>query len=93
MVEGLNIYSKEKINKNKLIVALDIDSKDVFFINNTEEWVNKKNQNVVIEYRGVLDEEDSDKYIGYHYYDVTIFNSNIKEKFSNIKLKDIIIEE
>ena len=32
------------------------------------------NENLVIEYRGLLDEEDSEEYPGYHYYDVTIFN-------------------
>ena len=92
MVDGLNIFSKEKIDLDKLIEVLEIDKKDVFFINKTEEWADKGKQNLVIEYRGLLDDEDNDEYPGYHYYDVTIFNNVIKDKFKNIKLKDIIID-
>lgn len=91
MVDGLNIFSKEKLDLDKLIAALEIDRKDVFFINKTEEWANKGKQKLVIEYHGLLDEND-DEYPGYHYYDVTIFNNAIKDKFKNIKLKDIIID-
>lgn len=40
MVDGLNIFSKEKLDLDKLIAALEIDRKDVFFINKTEEWAN-----------------------------------------------------
>lgn len=92
MVDGLNIFSKEKININELISELGIENSDVFFINKTEEWANKKNENLVIEYRGLLDEEDSEEYPGYHYYDVTIFNSILKEKFKDKNIKGVIID-
>ena len=52
----------------------------------------KKNENLVIEYRGLLDEEDSEEYPGYHYYDVTIFNSILKEKFKDKNIKGVIID-
>lgn len=91
MVDGLNIFSKEKIDLDKLIATLGIDKKDVFFINKTEEWADKGKQNLVIEYHGLLDEND-EEYPGYHYYDATIFNNAIKDKFKNIKLDNVIID-
>ncbi|MDB1935265.1 hypothetical protein PMY12_18575 [Clostridium tertium] len=90
MIDGLNLYCKNKINKEEIIKAIGIKESDILFINNVDEWINKKDENIVVEYNGVLDEEDD--YPGYHYYGVTLFNCNIKNKFNSLKKLDIIVD-
>lgn len=92
MIDGFNIYSKKELNVKDLINKVGINEEDVLVINKVEQWADKKNEKVVIEYMGILDEECTDHYIGYHYYDVTLFGEQLKQKFENLNIKDVIID-
>ncbi|WP_455814970.1 hypothetical protein [Clostridium butyricum] len=53
--------------------------------------VKEKKENVVIEYNGVLGDDD-DEYPGFYYYSVSIFEKDIKEKFAELKDNSIIVD-
>lgn len=90
MIDGCNLLSKNKIDIKKLINDIELTDENVLFVQEADDWLKRKNENVVIEYNGVLGEDDTDDYVGYHYYNVSLFVEGIKENFRS--LKDIIVE-
>ena len=92
MIDGLNLYCKNKFNENIIIETLGIDRDELLFIEDVNGWVEKKNESIVVEYEGVLNAEDNDDYVGYHFYEVTLFKDNIKNKFNSLKKLDIIVD-
>lgn len=58
MVDGLNLYCISKINKKEIIKMIGVEDSEILFIDNVEGWINKKNEKIVIEFIGVLDDED-----------------------------------
>ncbi|WP_300856048.1 hypothetical protein, partial [uncultured Clostridium sp.] len=77
MVDGLNLYCISKIDKKEIIKMIGVEDSEILFIDNVEGWINKKNEKIVIEFIGVLDDEDD--YPGYYCYEVSLFVENIKE--------------
>lgn len=92
MTDGFNIYSKNELNVKNLLDKVGINESDVLFMDRIEQWADKENQKMVIEYNGILDEECTDDYIGYHYYNVTLFAEQLKQRFENLNMKDVIID-
>lgn len=70
-MNGTTILTKEKLDKNILIKGvcnvLGIQNKDIMYIEDIDEWANKKNEIVVIEYDGITDDEIAN---GMHMYDI-----------------------
>lgn len=89
MVDGLNLYCISKIDKKEIIKMIGVEDSEILFIDNVEGWINKKNEKIVIEFIGVLDDEDD--YPGYYCYEVSLFVENIKEIFKKINDKNIIV--
>ncbi|WP_297991488.1 hypothetical protein [uncultured Clostridium sp.] len=90
MVDGLNLYCISKIDKKEIIKMIGVEDSEILFIDNVEGWINKKNEKIVIEFIGVLDDEDD--YPGYYCYEVSLFVENIKEIFKKINDKNIIVD-
>lgn len=90
MVDGLNLYCISKIDKKEIIKMIGVEDSEILFIDNVEGWINKKNEKIVIEFIGVLDDEDD--YPGYYCYEVSLFVENIKESFKKINDKNIIVD-
>ncbi len=90
--DGCNLYTRDKINKEELINKLDIAKNDILFVENADDWLKKKNEKIVIEYHGILDNDEDDKYIGFHYYDVTLCGKNLKQKFEKLNNKDFVVD-
>lgn len=90
MVDGLNLYCKNKFTENVIIEALGINKDEILFIEDANGWLKKSKENIVIEYKGVFDDEDD--YPGYHFYEVTLFKNNVKNKFNTLKKLDIIVD-
>ena len=89
--EGCNLFAKEPIDRDRLINKLGLNIKDVLFVNQANDWLKRKKENVVIEYNGVLGDDD-DEYPGFYYYSVSIFEKHIKVKFAELKDNSIIVD-
>lgn len=93
------IYTKNKFKDNELIDAitktLNIGKEEVLIIKNSNGWLKKENQSVVVEYNGLLDDEDTDQYIGYYYYDIWFDNDkniNLLKTLENNLGDGVVIE-
>lgn len=86
------ILTKEKLNERVLIGSickmLELETKDIMYIEDTDGWINKQDEAVVIEYLGVADDEIAK---GMHMYDIHS-NTEIKikelQKYIDNKLYD-----
>lgn len=92
MVDGLNLYCKKKFNENIIIETLGFERDEILFIEDTNGWLRKNKESIVVEYKGLFDDEDDENYAGYHFYEVTLFKDNIKNKFNSLKKLDIIVD-
>lgn len=92
MVDGLNLYCKKKFNENIIIETLGFERDEILFIEDTNGWLRKSKESIVVEYKGLFDDEDDEDYPGYHFYEVTLFKDNIKNKFNSLKKLDIIVD-
>lgn len=81
---GTTILTKKKLDKEELIKGvcsiLGIRNKDVMYIEDIKDWINKKNEVVVIEYNGITDDEIAN---GMHVYDI----------FANKKISTCILQK
>lgn len=91
MKDGCNIFSKELLDIKQVIQILGLDPNDVMYMEDVEDWLKKENESIVIEFNGLLDDED-DEYPGYYYYNITFFEYGIKDKFKKLANKDIIVD-
>lgn len=90
MIDGLNLYCINKIDKKEISEMIGIEDSEILFIDNIEGWINKRNEKIVIEFIGILDDEDD--YPGYYCYEISLFVDNIKENFKRIKARNIIVD-
>lgn len=90
MVDGLNIFCKEKIDKEKVIETLGISKDNILFIDGLEGWADKKKEEIVIEYKGLMTEED--EHPGYYLYDVSLDKSELKDIFNKLENENTIID-
>lgn len=77
-----NILTDDEII-NAAIKALNVDKKEILIIRNPDGWINKKEESIIFESMGLLDEGDTEEYIGCYYYNI-YFKSN--EFLDKIKL-------
>lgn len=89
---GTTILTKEKVNKDVFIKGicdmLHIKSEDVMYIEDTNKWIDKKDEIVVIEYSGITDDEIAKNM---HMYDIFSENkvvTNELQKYIKEKLYD-----
>lgn len=92
MNEGCCLFSKSKINITDLIEKVGFDTNRVLIINDVNDWIKKENEDMVIEYNGMLSEEDHEKYAGYYYYQIMAENKEDIKKIEYFNDKNIIIE-
>lgn len=90
--DGCNLYTKDKIDKEDLTKKLGIEKKDILFVDNINDWLKRKNESIVVEYNGVLDDESGDRYIGFHYYAVSLYEENLKQKFEKLNSEDFVVD-
>ncbi|WP_446897441.1 hypothetical protein ACSVC9_10485 [Clostridium sp. LBM24168] len=92
MYDGCNLYTKDKIDRDELIEKLDIAKDDILFVESTDDWLKRKNEKIVIEYNGILDDEEDEGYNGFHYYDVSLYRKNLKQKFEKLNDKNFVVD-
>ncbi|SKA99379.1 hypothetical protein SAMN05443428_13525 [Caloramator quimbayensis] len=87
---GTTILAKEKLDKGVLVKAicsiLGVNNDNVMYIEDINDWVNKKNEVAVIEYNGITDDEIAN---GMHVYDIFSnkkININELQKYVTEKL-------
>lgn len=90
--DGCNLYTKDKIDKGELIKKLNITKNDILFVENIDDWLKRKNEKIVIEYNGILDDEEGEEYAGFHYYDVSLYEKNLKQKFEELNNKNFVVD-
>lgn len=88
--DGLNIYSKKEIDIKRLAKYLNINVSNILLVIKADDWINRTKENIVIENKGVLEEDD--EYRGYIYYYVNLFEDGLKDRFNNIDDENIIID-
>lgn len=94
MKYGCNLYSKNKLSyeevKKYISSAFNIDNNDILVVEDIEDWLKRYKEIVVLEYNGVLPEED-DEYPKYHFYQ--LWYENEMEKSKTDKLQDLLGED
>lgn len=88
--DGLNIYSKKEIDINKFAEYLNVNASNILLVIKADDWINRTKENIVIENKGLLEEDD--EYQGYIYYYVNLFEDGLKDRFNNIDDENIIID-
>lgn len=82
------MFSKEKLNDADIIQAVSkvfhTDKEDILIIENSSGWIDRNNQNFVIQYNGVIDDEEEDEYIGLHYYDINFEDEKYLEMMEQL---------
>lgn len=90
-MEGCCMFTKSKLKieeiKNTTAKVLGIEESDICLVEEIDDWAERDNQPIVIEYNGFLDEEDDkeDDYYGYHYYDIWYDNKKFEEKLKELE--------
>ena len=93
MTYGFNIFTKVELDINEIAKDINLDKNKILVIENNDDW-SRYNDNFIllIEYNGILNKGDSDKYIGCRYYDASTDDESIYIKFKNLDKKEIIID-
>ncbi len=80
---GCNLFAKNKLMADKLIGAITdafcVVKETILVVEESNDWLKRKDESIVIEYNGKLSEEDNE-YPNYHYYQVWY-----DEKVENVK--------
>lgn len=88
-----NILTDEEMI-NAAIKALELSKEDVLIIHMPDDWLKRKDESIVFESMGLLDEGDTEEYIGYYYYNIYFYDnkylSNLKRLENEFDTKVII---
>ncbi|WP_443660475.1 hypothetical protein [Clostridium algidicarnis] len=81
-MDSREIFSKERVKEKDIIKAvktvLDINKEDILFVLDSDDWLKRNNRPIVVEFKGILDEDD--EYPGYYYYDLFFADDSILKK-------------
>lgn len=88
----VDLFTKEKINNQELINRLGVHENKILFLKEISDLADKKDQAIAIEYRGKLEDDDTDEYIGYNYYVAYVYNEEFAEKLKNLNNKNFIVK-
>lgn len=65
---------------NAAITALDVSKENILIIHKSDGWLKRKDESIVFESVGLLDESDTDDYIGYYYYNIYFYENEFLHK-------------
>lgn len=89
---GTTILTETKVNKETFIKGiqqlLNIESKDVMYIENSDGWLDTKDEVVVVEYSGVTDDEIAKDMHMYDVFSDKKVNTSDLQKYIKEKLYD-----
>ncbi|EDK35280.1 hypothetical protein [Clostridium kluyveri] len=89
MMDSRELFSKRKLADDELIRAavkiLKVETKDVLIVNEVNDWLKRDKQSIVFEYTGLLNEEDTDDYIGYYYYNIYFYKDEFLSRLKQLE--------
>ena len=98
IVYGCNLFAKTKLMPDKLMEAITnawgVVEESILFVAQSNDWLKRKGESIVIEYNGKLSKED-DEYPDYHYYQLWYDNKmdNTKiDKLNELLGEDVIVD-
>lgn len=89
MLEGLNLFCKEKVDKYKLAKVLKEKEDNILMIDTFSKFTERKDQEIVVLDIGISDEED--EYPEYYIYDISLFRDDLKQKFKDLEDENIVV--
>lgn len=88
-MDSREIFSPRLLNDDDMINAaingLNVNKENVLIIRTPDEWEKRNNETVVFESVGLLDEGDTEEYIGYYYYNIYLYEDNLLGKLKNLE--------
>lgn len=97
MRDIIGVFSKDKIDEKLMISTIskvfETNTNNIKIIHNGEEWADVENEDFVVLYGGIIDEEDyEEEYVGMFYYDFNYTGENCTSKIEELKSELGLIE-
>lgn len=84
-MDSREILSKEKLSIEQIIESVvetfNVDKDDILFVLDSNDWLERDKEPIVIEFRGRLDENE--EYPEYYYYDIYFDDNSILKKLKD----------